>query len=475
MLTKWIAQYLSPVAAGLLVAACDSAPDRLVAPEPRRAAAPDVRQELGPAVDAVTRWNAVAGTAVVTACIAPNSENPIYEARLLAVMHVAVHDALNTIERRSRPYALNARLVPNASAEAAVAAAAHDVLGAVLRRTPAPFDGCIDAAVAEVDAAYAAALQAIPAGTSKTLGLGVGRAAAATILALRADDGSDTPFIVTDFVQGTAPGEYRFTPGFEFIVYPGWGDVTPFVLQRAAQFRPPPPYAVTSRRYAADYNEVKLLGGDDVTTPSARTADQTEMALFWIENSPLQWNRIARTASAQRGLDLWENARLFGLLNLALADGYIGTFETKRHYSYWRPVTAIHEGDADGNPATVGDPTWTSLVPAPPIPDYDSGHAVEGGAAAEVLARFFGTDRIGFAVCSFTLPAGSRCSDASPVLRTYRSFSQAAAENGYSRILVGFHFRQGVEEGVEHGRKIGKYVVNHALQPMYRGKLVAQR
>ncbi len=213
------------------------------------------------------------------------------------------------------------------------------------------------------------------------------------------------------YPQGTDPGEYRFTPGFTFAFAPGWADVTPFVLKDSSQFRPGPPYAVTSKKYTADFNEVKALGGDGVTTPSARTAEQTEIALFWVESSPLQWNRIARTVSGSEGLDMWENARLFGLLNMALADGYIGSFETKYHYNYWRPVTAIQTADTDGNPSTSADPTWTPLVPTPPIPDYDSAHSVEGGAAAGVLKRFFGTDDIGFTTCSLTLPAGSTCTD----------------------------------------------------------------
>ena len=178
------------------------------------------------------------------------------------------------------------------------------------------------------------------------------------------------------------------------------------MLRDSSQFRPGPPYAVTSRKYAADFNEVKALGGDGVTTPSARTAEQTEIALFWVESSPLQWNRIARTVAAATRLDLWEQARLFGLLNMALADGYVGSFDTKYHYNYWRPVTAIRSADTDGNPNTSADPTWTPLVTTPPIPDYDSAHSVEGGAARQVLKRFFGTDHIGFATCSLTLPAG---------------------------------------------------------------------
>ena len=159
---------------------------------------------------------------------------------------------------------------------------------------------------------------------------------------------------------------------------------------------------------------MKSLGGDGVTTPSARTAEQTEIGLFWIESSPLAWNRIARQISARADLDLHENARLFGLLNLAMADGYIGSWEGKYHYNFWRPVTAIHEADSDGNPDTAGIRTgrrWDSPIP---MPDHDSAHSVEGGAAAEVLKQFFGTDRVRFRNCSLTLPAGQKCTDAAP-------------------------------------------------------------
>ena len=245
------------------------------------------------------------------------------------------------------------------------------------------------------------------------------------------------------------------------------GKSHPFVLKDSSQFRPGPPYAVTKKKYTADFNEVKSLGGDGITTPSARTADQTEIALFWWESSPLKWNRIARTVSADQGLDLWENARLFGLLNVALADGYIAMVDTKNHYNYWRPVTAIQTGDTDGNPDTTGDPAWTPLRGTPPAQDYASGHSIEGGAGAEVLKQFFGTDQISFQDCSASLPAGSTCSDPSPVLRSYTSFSQAAAENAYSRILIGFRFRKSVEEGTEYGRKIGARAANLYLRPVH--------
>lgn len=388
---------------------------------------------------------------------------------MYAMVQVAVHDALNGIDRRSRPYAVDLQTAPGASPDAAVAAAARDVLVPVLGSLTffLPAD-CVDAGIASVEADYAAALAAIPDGPAKTQGLAVGQDAAAAVLALRASDGFDTALVDPNYQEGTAPGEYRYTPGTPFAFAPGLGDdLTPFVLKDSSQFRPGPPYQLGSQKYAADVNEVQRLGGDDVTTPSARTDEQTEIALFWLESSPLAWNRIARTVSTAQGLDAWQNARLFGLLNLALADGYIGTWDTKYHYRFWRPVTAIRLADIDGNPATTADPTWTPLVETPPIPDYDSGHAVEGGAAAQILARFFGTDTISFSNCSFTLPAGQTCTDPTPTLRHFTRLSQAADENAVSRIYIGFHFRDAVEIGTRHGEKIADRTVNLHLRPTH--------
>jgi hypothetical protein len=421
------------------------------------------------AADAVTAWNENAGQAAIAACISPViAANPLHESRLYAIVHVAIHDALNAIVRRYEPYAYDVRVGPSASPEAAVAAAARDTLVALIPELPL-VDACKPGALALVEADYAAALATIADGAAKTLGVQAGQAAAAAILARRANDGSEKD--VLDFgyedrvaKDGLQPGEYRFTPGNTFAFAPEWGDVPPFVLHHSTQFRPKRPLRVTSRKYAADFDEVKALGGDDIVTPSSRTADQTEIGLFWIESSPLQWNRIARTVSAATGLDLWENARLFGLLNMTLADGYIGSFAAKYEYAFWRPVTAIHEADTDGNPATVVDPFWTPLQPTYASPDYDSAHAVQGGAAARLLARFFGSDDIAFTACSMSLPTNI-CTDASPTRRSYVSFSQAAEENGLSRILIGIHFRHAVEEGIKHGRKIGDRAINLFMRP----------
>lgn len=410
--------------------------------------------------DAVTDWNANAGKA--TACI-----DPLNASRLYAMLHIAIHDALNTINRRFQPYVLDIaysrdRGPSGASVPAAVATAAHDVLVPVLNQMPV--SACIDAGIASVEADYNAALDAIADGALKTQGVVIGHAAAAVILAQRVADGADAPLVDAAYPQGTHPGEYRFTPGTSFAFGEEWGHVTPFVLDHSAQFRPGPPYDVTSRKYAADFNEITSLGAKEGST---RTDEQTQIALFWQESSPLIWNRIARNVSAATQLDVWENARLFGLLNIALADGTIGSLEAKYHYKFWRPVTAIRNADTDANPNTEVDAGWEPLVSTPPSPDYDATQAAEAGAAAQVLERFFETDEVSFSTCSQTLSlAEERCGGAQEVRRSFSSFTQAAQENGVSRILIGFHFRKAVEEGIKHGQKIGNRAVNLFLRPV---------
>ncbi len=416
---------------------------------------------LPAAADEVTKWSELSAQAALDSGLA---NNPIFQTRVDAMAHVAMHDALNGIQRRYAAYAWSVPVQAGASPEAAVAAAAHDVL--VDQYTQLTGFG-ITSQKGALDVAYANSLAAIPNGSAKSAGIAIGQAAALAILARRATDGWNTQTVL-DFAypQGTEPGQYRFTPPNTFVFLPQWGSVRPFVLRDSQQFWPNRPYPINSNRYTDDYNEVRRLGGDGVNTPSARTRDQTEIALFWLEGSPLQWNRIARAVSAARRLTLWENARLFALLNLALADGYIGTFQAKYEFNFWRPITAIRLGESDGNPNTAGDPNWSPLVDTPPIPDHDSGHAVEGGAGAQVLERFFGSDRQRFRVCSTSLPAGSRCTDPTPVMRTFTTFSQAADENGVSRIYVGYHFRNAVTEGIQHGRKIGNRAFNRYLRPV---------
>jgi hypothetical protein len=347
-----------------------------------------------------------------------------------------------------------------------VATAARDVLVPLLVQLPTElFEACIPAAIAGVEADYTAAVDITDKTPKIQQGIAIGRAAATVVLALRIADGSDTPLFDDDYPDGMEPGEYRSPTGSPLALALGWRDITPFVLTDSAQFRPGPPYAVTSEEYAADFDEVKHLGANNSST---RTEEQTQIAHFWLESPLLQWNRIARSVSATSGLNEWENARLFALLNMALADGYVGSWETKYYYNYWRPQTAIRLADTDGNPDTDVDPAWEALDPTPlAFPEYDSAHSVEGGAAAEVLRRVFETDQVSFSTCSLSLLSPEeQCDGAHEVQRSYSSFSQAADENGVSRILVGYHFRKAVEEGIRHGHKIGKRAVEHFLKPV---------
>lgn len=410
----------------------------------------------------VTRWNEITGRASLASGL---FDHPLFDSRVAAMTHLAVHDALNSIDRRHRPYRMEVPLRPEASPEAAVATAAHHVLVDQYGLLAA-FGFASQKAV--LDAEYAASLALIPDGPAKAAGITVGSQAAGAILALRASDGWNQQTI-QDFAykQGTAPGEYRFTPPANtFAFMPDWGKLQPFSLFRPDQYRPSPPYRVNSKRYTADFNEVKALGGDGTTTPSARTPDQTQIAMFWYESSPIGWNRIARIVSAQQGIGLWENGRLFALLNLALADGYIAVFDTKYHYRYWRPITAIRLAASDDNPDTSANSTWTPLLPTPAVPDYSSGHSVEGGAAAEIMKLFFGTDAIAFSTCSTTLPAGRNCNEISEVRRSFPGFSAAAEENALSRVLVGIHFRKACSEGVKQGHRIAHHTFVHYLRPL---------
>jgi hypothetical protein len=406
---------------------------------------------LAAPVDPVIAWNANAGTAAVKACMnALDNNDPFHESRMYAMMHIAVHDALNAIDRKYQPYAFDKKAEAGASPDAAVAAAAHDVLVPTIGQLPPDLfkKECIDAGTASIEASYTAALAAIPDGAAKEQGIVVGRASAAAILAKRAhDQAKATPFLNNECPAPSDPGKFQCVPGFPFVAFERWETVTPFVLQDNAQFRPGPPYAVSGPEFAADLKEVLSLGGNGKTTPSARTDDQTQIALFWLENSPLKWSRIARTVATAKGLKPWENARLFAVLNMALADGYVAMAASKNYYNFWRPVTAIQAG---------GDKNWTPLVPTPPDQDYPSGHSIEGGVGAEVLKQLFGTDQISFQDCGTTLPAGSRCDDPKPAMRSYTSFTQAADENGYSRVLVGFHFRNATKVGTAYGRQIGE-------------------
>ena len=389
-----------------------------------------------PRDNAVTHWNAVA-----TDAFRPTQgTNPMGQSRTLAIVQAAIHDALNAIDHRYESYTPGLADARGASVDAAVAAAAHDVLVAQ-----------VPDQAAQVEEAYTRALAAIHDGAAKAGGIAVGQASAAANMLRRKDDGS-AQAAEPAFVPRSGPGEYQFTPPFNFAALPGWGRVQPFVIELRAH-RVDGPDKLTSVQYARDFDYLKAIGRID---SKVRTAEQSQIAQFWYEDSPLGWNRIASTAIKQQRLDNWQAARVLALMNFALADGYIAGFEAKYHFRFWRPETAIRAAATDGNRATEPDPEWKPFQITPPVPDYPSTHTVVGWAAAEVLISVFG-DRVHYSADSLTLPG---------VTREFEGFSAAAEENGQSRIYAGIHFAHAVKDGRQQGRGIGRSV-SRALAPVH--------
>jgi hypothetical protein len=371
------------------------------------------------------------------------SNLPPLQTHTLAIAQIAVHDALNAIEPRYARYAYTGT-APGASLPAAVAAATRDTLTRLL-----------PAAAAQIETRYAAKLAALPDGAAKTAGIHTGQAAAAAILARR---GSEDLFAALNklYTPGPAePGVYQPTPPFNIVLLAGWSELAPFALSDSAQFRSRAPFPVASYRYAKDYAEVKELGSARSTQ---RSTQQTETARFWFDVIAKEWHRAARDGLADVSADAWLAARTLALLGIAMADAVSASAETKFHFNYWRPITAIRAGDSDGNIYTRGDAAWEPLCATPPFPEHNSTHAVTGAAAAKVLALTLG-DKHTFAIDSPTL-AG--------VSRTYHRFSDAAAEEGLSRIFCGIHFRNGMDAGLAQGRRIARYVFAHLLRPMGR-------
>jgi hypothetical protein len=376
----------------------------------------------------------------------------------------AVHDVLNAVRRRYEGYAYTTNATEQLSVEAAVATAVRDVL--VAEASGPPF---APAAVASIAQAYTAYLAAIPASVEKDRGIALGRAAAAAMVARRAGDGSAGP-VAGPYLSSGVPGAFRpligpaVPTGLGGVVpLQTWQNVRPFVLASGAQFRAPPMYgaasvqaAVQTPAYLADYAEVKAYGG---VTSSVRTADQTDLAFFWVGSSTLGWNEAARVIGAQRHLDGWKMARLLAHVDLALNDAYIAVFDNKNLNQFWRPITAIRLGNM--NAATPGDPTWevlSSTVPAigltPAISDYVSGHAGAGAAAGEAIKANV-PGRVAFSMTSGTSQSGKA--------RSWGSIDEAVEENAASRVYIGFHFRHATVMGMAQGRQVGRWVTAHSL------------
>jgi hypothetical protein len=398
-------------------------------------------QALTSRADGVLEWNALLLNAVRM-----EDTPPPLAARNLAILHVAIYDAVNAVDRRYQPYYVDATALPGTLVEAAAAAAAHAVML-----------GLYPSQQALAEASFTQDLAAMPPGSARDRGVRLGESVAEQILAWRSDDGASTSI---PYIPSTAPGQWRRTaPFFRPPDLPQWPYVVPFAMTHGAQFRPPGPPALTSARYADDLNEVQALGAKD---SPVRTVEQTLMATFWSDFSytvtpPGHWNLIAETVAQQRGNSLLENARLFALLNMALADAAIACWDAKYMYNSWRPITAIQEADGDGNPDTFSDAHWSSFLNTPAFPEYPSGHSTFSRAAALVLADLFGTDQITFTVGSDAMPG---------VTRSFNGFSQAADEIGRSRIYGGIHFTSANLDGQATGALLARYVLDNFLLPL---------
>ncbi|MEG4863977.1 MULTISPECIES: chemotaxis protein CheB [unclassified Microcoleus] len=382
-------------------------------------------------------WNGVMLNAVRTG----NSPPPL-ASRNMAMVQAAVYDSVNSITKKYSPYRISIDAPAGTSPEAATAAAALRVLVSLYPAQAATFNE-----------AYASSLAKIPDGKSKEDGIALGQQVADQIITLRSTDGTKTE---VPYTPSTEPGLWTPTPpAFAVGLAPQWPGVTPFAMTSGSQFRTEGPPALDSAKYAEEVNFVKEIGKSDSLT---RTPDQTAIANFWANGAgtftpPGHWNQIAEDAAALAGNSLEDNARLFALLNFALADAAVVSWDTKYKYNLWRPVTAIREADRDNNPNTTADPLWTPLLVTPPFPEYTSGHSTFSGAAEPVLNAVFGSD-YGFA------DKGDKSVNS---LRTFENFAEAADESGMSRLYGGIHFMSANLDGLSSGRSLGNYVVQNFL------------
>lgn len=411
---------------------------------------------------------------------------PCRAARAMAIVHVAVFEALNAVEGGYDSYVGLPAVTETTSVRAAVAQASHDTLVAMY-----------PSQVARLDAKLADELDAVAAGDAKTRGIALGAAAAEAILDLRANDGSDHPegTVGVDFFPSSAPGKWRPDPvtGSLSALGARWNEVEPFAMNSADQFRIIPPPDLDSAEYALAFDEAKVLGGDGDTTPTLRSEDQTFAGTFWAYDGtpslcapPRLYNQITAQIAAQEGTTGMELARLLALVNLAMADAGIAAWESKYYYQFWRPVAGIRESDVgtgpsglgDGNDGTVGDATFLPLgAPAsnlmgpnftPPFPAYPSGHATFGGALFQTLRRFYGTDDIEFTFVSDEFNGVTLDNEGNPrpyIPRTFANLSEAEEENGQSRIYLGIHWNFDKVEGIEQGNNVANWVFDRVFTP----------
>jgi hypothetical protein len=391
---------------------------------------PAAAQDLDP----VAQWNLVALEAA-------RGQSPLAQTRTLAIVHAAMFDAANGVDRRFGPFLVDQRTPELASGSAALAAAAHTVLATLFPdRRPT------------LDAALVASLSAPTAAAEREQGLAFGRRIGEAVLAQRKHDGSAD---ARPYQRPPAAGVWRPTPPAHLpALAPHWGAVRPFLVAELTRFAPPPPPAITSARYARDFAEVKLVGARQ---SQRRSPDQTAAAVFWTASASAIWSSAARQAVARRpNLSLVERARVFALFTGAMADAAMVGWGAKFEHVTWRPITAIRLADTDGNGATQADATWEPVIVTPPFPCYISGHAVTAGAAQRTLTLALGEDRIDLEIANPDLGLSRR----------YESFSQLAREALEVRIWSGVHFRASQEEGLRAGHRVGEASATTRLQPV---------
>lgn len=385
--------------------------------------------------DVVTDWNQTALRATEIAAMPP----PV-QARAMSIVHAAVYDAVNAIDRRHAVYAATVTAPAGASMESAVAAAAHDAL-----------TGLLPVQQATLDAALKTSLAQVPDGQAKSDGMRIGSEVAEKILALRKTDGAAGK---TGYTFGSGVGIYQATPPMNASpVLPHWRSVKPFMMQSAVQFPFAGPAAAASAAFAKDFNEIKAIGSK---ASSRRTSEQTAIAIHWSGSEITPLNAVARAVSTEHKLGIVDNARLFAYLNMAMADALIAVFESKYAFNAWRPVTAIRAADMAHNKGLQADAAWEPLIVTPPHPEYGCAHCVAVSAGTTVIRKFSGGDKI---AASYVYPTLG-------VPRKWTSLTQIEKEVGDSRVWGGVHFRTAVEHGTQIGRQIGEYCLSAALQPV---------
>jgi hypothetical protein len=381
--------------------------------------------------DVITDWNEKA-VAFVTGKMAPAAAQ-----RVVTIMQVAMFDAVNSIEPRYRPYLTQLPAAASTSKEAAAAAAAGTVLASLNPQ-----------AEGELRGAMTAYLATIPDSDAKAQGIKLGEAVAAKILEARANDGADAP---DSYRPKTKPGVYVPTPP---MISSTWPNLKPFALTSQSQFRPEPPIALTGEQWAVDYNEIKDLGAK---TSIKRSARQTEDARFWLITGPQSADPIVRQLAKAKEMSVIDCARFMALVAVAAADAGIAVFDAKYQYDFWRPVTAIRNGDIDDNPATERDATWQPIDSTPMHPEYPCAHCLVSGAVAAAIEAALGTAEI---------PEVSMTSTTAPgVTHRWTNIRAYNEEVSHARIWAGFHYRFSVRVGQDVGRKVGRYVVDTVMQP----------